>query len=66
MRSAKFKVRRWMENEQNKCEKSDGRGSAAADSEFYVSAIANGGFADAERRHFWNRLDGDRDGTKAA
>jgi len=27
---------------------------------------ANGGFADAERRHFWNRLDGDRDGTKAA
>ena len=27
---------------------------------------ANGGFADAERRNFWNRLDGDRDGTKAA
>ena len=27
---------------------------------------ANGGFSDAERRHFWNRLDGDRDGTKAA
>lgn len=31
---------------------------------FYT--VANGGFADAERRHFWNRLDGDRDGTKAA
>ena len=27
---------------------------------------ANGGFADAERRNFWNRLDGDSDGTKAA
>ena len=26
---------------------------------------ANGGFADAGRRHFWNRLDGDCDGTKA-
>ena len=27
---------------------------------------ANGGFSDAERRHFWNRLDGDRGGSKAA
>ena len=26
--------------------------------------VANGGFADAGRRHFWNRLDGDCDGTK--
>lgn len=33
---------------------------------YRIVGIANGGFADAERRNFWNRLDGDRDGTKAA
>ena len=32
----------------------------------YFYYYANGGFSDAERRHFWNRLDGDRDGTKVA
>ena len=35
----------------------------------YVGIVApgvNGGFSDAERRHFWNRLDGDRGGSKAA
>ena len=31
-----------------------------------VCEDVNGGFSDAERRHFWNRLDGDRRGTKTA